>query len=170
MTNGTNATDVTTLRVVGIFISPGHNFFGHHEQPAGAHPTISVNEIECVAGKGLFGDRFFGFKEDYKGQVTFFSDEVFTDVCRELGVNDKSPGVTRRNIVTRGGELNLLVGRRFVVQGIEFEGMAECSPCHWMNEVIAPGAEALLHGRGGLRARILTDGVLRVDGANGMRA
>jgi hypothetical protein len=165
MTNGTNATDVTALRVVGIFISPGHNFFGYHEQLAGTHPTISVSEIECVAGKGLFGDRFFGFKENYKGQVTFFSDEVFTDVCRKLGVNDKSPEVTRRNIVTRGVELNSLVGRRFVVQGIEFEGMAECSPCHWMNEAIAPGAEAMLHGRAGLRARILSDGVLRVDGA-----
>jgi hypothetical protein len=164
MTNGTNVTDVTALRVVGIFISPGHNFVGHHEQSAGTHPTISVSEIECVAGKGLFGDRFFGFKENYKGQVTFFSEEVFADVCRKLGVNGKSPGVSRRNIVTRGVELNLLIGKRFVVQGIEFEGMAECSPCHWMNEVIAPGAEALLHGRGGLRARILTDGVLRVDG------
>jgi MOSC domain-containing protein YiiM len=155
---------VTVLRVVGIFISPEHNSFGHHEQSAGTHPTISVSEIECVAGKGLFGDRFFGFKEHYKGQVTFFSEEVFTEVCRKLGINDKSPGATRRNIVTRGVELNLLVGRRFVVQGIEFEGMAECSPWNWMNEVIAPGAEALLHGRGGLRARILSDGVLRVDG------
>jgi hypothetical protein len=73
MTNGTNAADVTALRVVGIFISPGHNFFGHHEPLAGAHPAISVNETECVAGKGLVGDRFFGFKERYKGQVTFFS-------------------------------------------------------------------------------------------------
>ena len=164
MTNGTNVTDVAGLRVVGIFISPGHNFFGHHEKPAGVHPTISVNEVECVAGKGLFGDRFFGFKEDYKGQVTFFSNEVFTEVCRQLNVSGKLPGVSRRNIITSGVDLNSLVGQRFVVQGVEFEGVCECSPCHWMNESIAPGAEALLHGRGGLRARILTDGVLRVGG------
>jgi len=164
MTNGTDVIDVTGFRVVGIFISPGHNFFGHHEGPAGTHPTVAVNEVECVAGKGLFGDRFFGFKENYKGQVTFFSDEVFVDVCRKLGVSGKSPGVTRRNIVTRGVDLNSLVGKRFVLQGIEFEGVCECSPCHWMNEAIAPGAEVLLHGRGGLRARIFSDGVLRVDG------
>lgn len=160
MTDGTNATG---LRVVGIFISPGHNFFGHYEQPAGKHPTISLNEVECVAGQGLRGDRFFGFKESYKGQVTFFSAEVFDAVCKQTGAPERSPGVTRRNVVTRGTDLNLLVGKRFVVQGIEFEGVAECSPCHWMNEAIAPGAEAALHGRGGLRARILTDGVLRVD-------
>jgi hypothetical protein len=165
MTNGTNVTDVAGLRVVGIFISPGHNFFGHHEKPAGPHPMISVNEVECVAGKGLFGDRFFGFKENYKGQATFFSNEVFTEVCRQLNVRGKLPGVTRRNIITSGVDLNSLVGKKFVVQGVEFEGAGECSPCHWMNEAIAPGAEALLHGRGGLRARILSDGVLRVDGA-----
>jgi hypothetical protein len=163
MTNGTNATDAMALRVVGIFVSPGHNFFGHHEQSAGTHPTISANEIECVAGKGLFGDRFFGFKENYKGQVTFLSSEVFEDVCRKLGASGKSPWVTRRNVVTRGVDLNSLVGKKFVVQGVEFEGVCECSPCRWMNEVIVPGAEAALHGRGGLRARILSDGVLRVD-------
>jgi hypothetical protein len=164
MTDGTNATDVTALRVVGIFISPGHNFVGHHEQSAGTHPTISVGAIECVAGKGLFGDRFFGFKENYKGQVTFFSSEVFEDVCQKLGAGGKSPGVTRRNVITRGVDLNSLVGKKFVIQGVEFEGVCECSPCHWMNHAIATGAEGALRGRGGLRARILTDGVLRVDG------
>jgi MOSC domain-containing protein YiiM len=163
MTNGMNATATTALRVVGIFISPGHNFFGHHEQPAGTHPTIAVKEAECVAGKGLFGDRFFDFKENYKGQVTLFAAEVFDAVCGQLGVRDRSPGVTRRIIITRGVDLNRLVGKKFVVQGIELEGVAECSPCHWMNDAIAPGAEAALHGRGGLRARVLTDGVLRVD-------
>jgi hypothetical protein len=163
MTNGTNATDLTTVRVVGIFISPGHNFFGHHGQPAGTHPTIAVPEVECVAGQGLCGDRFFGFKENYKGQVTFFSAEVIDTVCDRFGVRDKSPGVTRRNVITRGTDLNSLVGKRFILQGIEFEGVAECSPCHWMNDAIAPGAEAALHGRGGLRARILTAGVLRVE-------
>jgi MOSC domain-containing protein YiiM len=122
-----------------------------------------VDEVECVAGQGLVGDRFFGFREDYKGQVTFLASEVFNDICGQLGVAGKSPGVTRRNIVTRGVDLNALIGKQFEVQGVRFEGMAECSPCHWMNEAIAPGAEAALHGRGGLRAKILTDGKLRVD-------
>lgn len=156
-------TSAPPIRITGIFISPGHNFFGRHEQPPGKHPTVAVAEIECVAGLGLRGDRFFGFKENYKGQVTFFASEVLVEVCRKLGAAEKSPGVTRRNIITRGVDLNSLVGKKFLVQGIAFEGMAECSPCHWMNHAIAPGAEAALHGRGGLRARILSDGVLRVD-------
>jgi MOSC domain-containing protein YiiM len=151
------------IRIERIFISPGHNFYGHHEQPPGEHPTVEVAAVECVAGQGLMGDRFCGYKENYKGQITFFASEVFAAVCAQLGVTGKSPGVTRRNIITRGVDLNALVGKNFTVQGVEFAGVAECSPCYWMNSAIAPGAEAALQGRGGLRARILTDGVLRVD-------
>lgn len=156
-------TSAPPISITGIFISPGHNYFGHHEQPAGEHPTVAVSEIDCVAGRGLKGDRFFDFKTNYKGQVTFLASEVFAEVCQQLGVAEKSPGVTRRNVITRGVDLNSLVGKKFSVQGVEFEGVSECSPCHWMNHAIAPGAEAALHGRGGLRARILTDGKLRVD-------
>jgi MOSC domain-containing protein YiiM len=151
------------IRVAHLFISPGHNYFGRHGLPAGEHPLVEVREVECVAGKGLFGDRFFDFKDNYKGQVTFFAQEVFTDVCRQVGVTGKSPGVTRRNVVTVGVDLNRLVGKEFEIQGVQFSGVCECSPCHWMNAAVGPGAEAALHGRGGLRARILTDGWLRVD-------
>jgi MOSC domain-containing protein YiiM len=151
------------VKICHLFISPGHNFLGHHGQTAGEHPTVEVERVECVAGKGLSGDRFFDFKNDYKGQVTFFAAEVFEDICQKFGVSGKSPGVARRNVVTRGVDLNSLVGKEFEVQGVVFLGMAECSPCHWMNESIAPGAEGALHGRGGLRAKILTDGELRVD-------
>jgi len=154
------------IRVVHLFISPGHNFFGHHEQPAGEHLLVEVQEVECVAGKGLFGDRFFDFKDNYKGQITLFASEVFAEVCQQVGVTGKSPGVTRRNVITRGVDLNTLIGKTFEVQGVQFEGVCECSPCYWMNGAIGPGAEAALHGRGGLRARILTDGVLRVDGGH----
>jgi MOSC domain-containing protein YiiM len=80
---------------------------------------------------------------------------------QQLGVNGLSPGVTRRNVITAGIDLNSLVGMEFEIQGVRFAGTAECSPCHWMDLVIAPGAERLLHARGGLRARILTDGILR---------
>jgi len=153
--------DEPRIQVERIFISPGHNFFGHRDRPADHHPALEVAEVECVAGKGLAGDRFFNFKENYKGQITFFSAEVFDDVCRRLGVKGKLAGVTRRNVITRGADLNTLIGKPFIVQGVQFEGIAECSPCHWMNDAIAPGAEAALQGRGGLRARILSDGKLR---------
>jgi MOSC domain-containing protein YiiM len=116
-----------------------------------------------VAGRGVTGDRFFDFKDDYKGQITFFASEVFDELCGQLGVSGKSPGVTRRNVITAGADLNSLVGNEFEIQGVRFLGTAECSPCHWMDDAIAPGAEKLLHGFGGLRAQILANGTLRVD-------
>jgi len=84
-------------------------------------------------------------------------------LLKPAGVSGKLPGVTRRNVITCGADLNSLVGKEFEIQGVRFLGTAECSPCHWMDEAIAPGAERLLHARGGLRAKILTDGILRVD-------
>jgi MOSC domain-containing protein YiiM len=153
---------VASIEIVRIYISPGHNFFGHHGKPAGKYETLSVPAVECVAGQGLLGDRFFGHKENYKGQVTFFAWEVYEDLCRGFSVHDREPDVFRRNVLTRGLDLNALIGKEFEVQGITFAGMAECSPCHWMNAAFCEGAEKALHGRGGLRARILTDGELRV--------
>lgn len=146
-----------------LYISPGHNYFGHNGGPPGNHPTLEVPEIECVAGRGIKGDRFFDFKEDHKGQVTFFSLETFEALCAELKLSGKAPGESRRNIVVAGVDLNALVGQEFEIQGVKFRGMAECSPCHWMDRAFAPGAEHFLQKRGGLRAKVLTDGKLRVE-------
>ncbi len=144
-----------------LFISTGHNFFGHHGQPAGESPIVEVDQIECVAGRGIRGDRFFDFKENYKGQITFFSMEVFDALQKELNLPDASPAATRRNVLVRGVDLNALVGREFEVQKVCFEGVEECRPCHWMNDALGPGAVEWLKDRGGLRARILTSGILR---------
>jgi MOSC domain-containing protein YiiM len=151
------------MRVVALYVSPGHNFFGHFGRAPGTHETIAVREVECVAGRGLRGDRFFDFKPDYKGQITFFAEEIYQALCAALDVHDKPRAVFRRNVITRGADLDALIGEKFSVQGVEFLGVSECSPCLWMNEAFAPGAEDFLKGRGGLRARILTDGVLRVS-------
>jgi MOSC domain-containing protein YiiM len=145
-----------------LYISSGHNFIGHHGQPAGAHRIIECEEIHCVAGRGIVGDRFFDHKENFKGQITFFAAEVFKSVCDELDLRGPSPGVLRRNVITGGVDLNSLIGEEFVLQGIHFVGVEECRPCYWMEQALAPGAEAALRGRGGLRARILTDGPLGV--------
>ncbi len=145
-----------------LYISSGHNFFGHHGRDAGENEIHEVGEIECVTGRGVRNDRFFDYKENYKGQITFLSLEVFEAVCQSLGAESKSPGAARRNVITEGVDLNSLVGKTFSVQGVEFEGVCECKPCYWMDGAIGPGAEKALQGRGGLCARILTDGTLHV--------
>lgn len=151
------------MKILEIHISAGHNFFGHFGNPPGTHCTLDLEEVECVAGQGLRGDRFFGYKENYKGQITFFAAEVYKDLCRHLNICDKEPKVLRRNVLTSDANLNELAGREFDLQGIRFEGVAECTPCFWMNDAFGAGAEQYLRGQGGLRARILSSGLLRVD-------
>jgi len=148
------------IAVEQLYISPGHNFFGHHGQPAGAHPIVRVNRIECVAGRGIRGDRFFDFKPDYKGQITLFAMEVFEALQRELNLPAAKPEGTRRNAFVRGADLSALIGEPFTIQGVRLVGVEESKPCHWMDSALGPGAEAWLRGRAGLRCRILSDGVL----------
>jgi MOSC domain-containing protein YiiM len=79
--------------------------------------------------------------------------------------------VFRRNLVVRGVDLAAWKGRRFRFQGVEFEGSQECTPCHWMDRVVAEGAQQWMKERfrGGLRAKILSDGWLRVDAPEAAR-
>lgn len=145
-----------------IFISPGHNYFGHHGQPAGESPTLATERVVCRAGRGLEGDRFFDYKADYKGQVTFFAWEIYERSKRELAVPALSPGAFRRNVLIEGLKLDELIGRQFRIGGVSFEGTGEAKPCYWMNQAVAPTAETWLQGNGGLRAKILSDGALAV--------
>jgi len=149
------------IRVKHLFISPGHNFVGHYGGPPGNHPILEANDVECMAGRGIRGDRYFDFKENYIGQITFFSLDVFDTLRRELALPKAQPSATRRNVIVADADLNSLVGREFEIQGVRFAGVEECRPCYWMNSALGAGAEQWLKGRGGLRARILTNGVLR---------
>jgi len=149
------------MQVLHLYVSPGHNFVGHHDGPAGRHPALEVGQLECVAARGIRGDRFFDFAPDYKGQITFFAGEVFEALRRELGLAAARPENTRRNVLVAGADLNALIGVEFELQGIRFFGTEECRPCYWMDHALGPGAHAWLRGRGGLRARILSNGILR---------
>jgi len=148
-----------------IFISPGHNFVGHYGQPPGNFPLVDVPNVECVAGRGLRGDRYFDHRENYKGQATFFSAEVFEKLCMHFGIKDKPAGVLRRNVIVSGIDLLSLIGREFEIQGIRFRGTEHCAPCEWMETAFAPGAKEFLRENAGLRAKILTDGTVAVGEA-----
>ncbi len=150
------------MELLHLYISPGHNFRGHHGGPPGEHPVVEMPEVRCVAGRGIEGDRYYNEKPEFKGQITFFADEVYRTLCQQFGQSAKPPSVFRRNVITRGVDLNSLVGREFEIQGVRFFGTEACKPCYWMDQAFGPGAEAALQNRGGLRARILSDGVLRV--------
>lgn len=124
---------------------------------------LEVPEITCVAGQGVVGDRYFGHRPDFKGQITFFSHEVYARLCTQFHIHDRDTSVFRRNVIVTGTDLNTLIGKEFELQGVTFLGTEEARPCYWMNQAFGEGAEQALMGHGGLRARILTDGVLRRD-------
>lgn len=153
------------VRIEHLFISPGHNYFGKPKDGPGNYPTHDVAEVAAEAGLGLVGDRYFGAPAHYHAQVTFIAAEVMDALRAHLARPDLSPILTRRNIVLRGIPLNQLLGRTFTLDdgrgGVEFMGASPCNPCAWMDAAIAPGAHQFLRGRGGLRARILSDGLLR---------
>ena len=148
-----------------IFTSSGHNYYGHHDLPPDDFPLVAADSVECVAGHGIRGDRFFDYQDDYKGQITFFSREVFDLLAQAFCLTTKSPGILRRNVIVSGVDLVELIGADFKLQGVQFRGTAHCNPCHWMDTAFAPGAEKFLAGRGGLRARILTDGKISLGDA-----
>lgn len=151
------------MKLLHVYISEEHNFVGHHGQAAGTCPVREVAQIECVAGRGIRGDRYFDHQEDYKGQITFFTNEAYEELCRRLNIRDKPSSVFRRNVITQGVDLNTLIGQEFEVQGVRFFGTEESRPCHWMDYAFGEGAREALKGNGGLRAKILSNGTLRTE-------
>ena len=128
-----------TVQVQCLYISQAHNYFGHHGRTAGEDPCREVTWLDCIAGRGIRGDRFFDYKENYKGQITFFALEVLDALRRELNLPQAQPAATRRNVVVMGVDLNSLIGDEFEIQGIRFAGVEECKPCYWMNAALGPG-------------------------------
>ena len=143
-----------------IYVAKNHNFYGHHGKEPGNYPMTELKEAECEAGTGIVGDRFHNYKTDYKGQITFFSWEVYKDMCTSFDLENVPPSVFRRNIIVSGVDLNEFIEKKFTLQGIQFFGTQEAAPCYWMNGVVGPGTEDAMKGRGGLRAKILTSGTL----------
>lgn len=151
------------IEIIAIYISTGHDFVGRHGKGRLRHGIEKVQSITCVAGAGIVGDRYFNHKEDFKGQITFFDLAVHERISRDFDLLDLDPALYRRNVITSGIDLNTLIGKRFKIQGIEFEGSEECRPCYWMDESVKPGVHEALKGFGGLRARILNNGTLTTE-------
>jgi len=147
-----------------LFISTGHNYKGRHGKGALDFPIEEVESIDCVAGRGIKGDRFFDYKPDFRGQITFFDWAVHERVRDEIVKGDLHPRAFRRNVVIEGIDLNELIDKRFTIGGLELTGSCECAPCYWMDQACAPGTDEFLRGQGGLRARIVKGGELKLGG------
>ena len=125
-----------------------------------------VEQAEVVAGRGIRGDRYFegtgSFSKPAKpGQdLTLVEAEAIEGLAAEHGI-EIEPAESRRNVLTRGIDLNDLVGRRFRVGEVECRGDRLCDPCAHLERLTEPGVLRGLVNRGGLRADVLTDGTIR---------
>ena len=149
------------IKVLAIYVSKGHNFRGRHGKSPGTHQIIEEKFAEFVAGKGIVGDRYFGFKEDSKCQVTFFDQAIHEKTLDEFKTGH-SANAYRRNVLLSGVDLNTLIGKQFSIGEVVFEGIEECAPCYWLNGAIAAGVEGFLKGHGGVRAKVVQSGTLKV--------
>jgi MOSC domain-containing protein YiiM len=123
---------------------------------------VAVDSASVVAGRGIAGDRYFlgkGSFSHWRGTgraLTLVEAEALEDVG--LGFAE-----ARRNVVVRGVDLNSLVGVRFRVGSVECLGRRLCEPCRHLEKLEKrDGLMRSLAGRGGLRADVLSDGVVTV--------
>ena len=137
--------------------------------------TESRESARALAGRGLEGDRYAFGRGFYSRepapagarQLTLIEAEILDAVFEEVGIR-LGPDEQRRNIVTRGIRLNALVGKPFQVGEVSCVGVMLCEPCARLVELTGKKVLRTLAHRGGLRAAILSDGVIRVgDQING---
>lgn len=149
------------IEIQTILISSGHNYYGRYGKGAEDYAVLEREEVELVAGSGIVEDRFFNYKEDYKGQITFFSDATLEAVRDELGYKGAEFKDFRRNVILKGVLAEELIGKVFRIGDLEFTGSCEAAPCFWMDQAVGEGTHEFLKGRGGLRARIKKGGILK---------
>ena len=123
-------------------------------------PPHTVDEAVAHAGRGLEGDRYFDGRGTFSNTYARGHDLTLVDA----GLVSDAVGA-RRNVITRGIDLNALVGRRFTVGDVECFGQRLCEPCAHLERLTEPGVLRALVHIGGLRADVLSDGTIRVGDA-----
>ena len=130
--------------------------------PVAESPLQSVDEVRAVPGRGLEGDRYFDHpRMEPKCELTLVEAEAIEAFRSEFKIDFGLEG-TRRNVITRGVPLNHLVGKEFWIGDVKARGIQLCEPCATLQRLSHPKVLPGLIHRGGLRAQILTEGLIRV--------
>lgn len=134
-------------------------------RPARRAPVRAVAEAMLVPGRGLEGDRWQGAPTGAR-QVTLVAAEHLAAIGAYLGLDGPAaPAALRRNLVVQGLNLLALKARRFRIGAALLEASGECHPCSRMEEAFGPGGYNAVRGHGGITARVLEGGAIRVGDA-----
>jgi MOSC domain-containing protein YiiM len=131
-------------------------------RPKRKAPLLPVNEVEAITLKCLSGDHFSGSATS-KRQVTLIQQEHLDLIASVMQLPNLTPGTLRRNIVVKGINLHAFKDRRFWVGDVLLEYTGECHPCSRMEETLGPGGYNAVRGHGGITARIINGGNLKVN-------
>jgi len=131
-------------------------------RPARREPMQASAEVAALAGLGLEGDRRCKASPGSARQVTIISAEQINLVASYLKHDHIDPALLRRNLVVSGINLNALRHQRFRIGEAEFEATAQCHPCSRMDQALGKGGCAAMLGHGGLCARILVGGQIKL--------
>lgn len=150
-------------RVEDLFMSSG-----------AGDPMLRYGVVFAEQGRGLRGDRYavgegaWSKKTEKVRQVSLIAAEAIAAANDQLGHADQfAYADTRRNIITRGINLEeLLVGQARVLKigGAVLEVTDDCAPCHRPDRLAGKtGFKGAFEGRGGVRARVLESGLIRIE-------
>jgi MOSC domain-containing protein YiiM len=120
-----------------------------------------VDRVRALAGKGLEGNRYFYDDAPPGRALTLIAAEAIEAFSAETGI-PLTAAESRRNVLTRGIDVNALVGKRFRIGDVECYGVELCEPCAHLQSVTRPGVLKGMVHRAGLNADILTDGEIAV--------
>ncbi len=121
-----------------------------------------VKQISLLAGKGIVGDLHFREYNDARKQLTLIESENIDYYNKNFNLN--IPYLSfRRNIITKGIQLNDLVGKKLLIGKVELKGIDLCRPCKNLQEILKQNniIKEFLR-KGGLRCEIINNGIINV--------
>ncbi len=130
-------------------------------RPARLAPMRAVEAIALTPGGGVEGDHYQSATQGAR-QVTVIAAEHLAAIGSFLGGDSAPPELLRRNVVVRGVNLLALKGRRFRLGGALLEHSGECHPCSKMERLLGTGGYNAVRGHGGITARVLEGGEVRL--------
>jgi hypothetical protein len=134
--------------------------------PAAEAPMQLVPRARALAGRGLEGDRYAKslgtFSPRGAHRPGYELTLIAAEVVEELTVRDAAHDFTstRRNVLTRGLDINALIGRDFYIGDVHCRGLRLAEPCAHLERLHGPGLLRPLIHRGGVRVDILNDGYI----------
>jgi len=133
-------------------------------RPTRRQPVVEVEQVEAILARGLRGDRAAARFNPVR-QVTLVDEAQVAAVAGKLGIAAIAPGLMRRNLLVRGLDLSLLLGSTLQVGTALLEVTGPCDPCQRMEEALGAGGFDAMQNAGGLTARVVAAGWIRLGDA-----